>query len=45
VERGGARGGGRKKPKSGGMETLRKKFKDKKVKTDFTHKDAKTSKT
>jgi len=33
------------KPKSGGVEPLKKKFKDKQVKTDFTHKDSKTSKT
>jgi len=39
----GRRGG--KKPRSGGVEPLRKKFKDKKGKTDFTHKDSKTSET
>jgi len=39
------KGEGRKKPRSRGVEPLRKKFKDKEVKTDFTHKDSKTSKT
>jgi hypothetical protein len=43
--RGKGRGRWGKKPKSRGVKPLGKKFKDKEVKTDFTHKDSKTSKT